>query len=111
MPLETVSGRLSDDCERFRAFWADPRMPSRLKLGFRADLRAVGDFNELTPLVEVASWGKGEGISIEKSRVGIGYCLTALALAPTVAVIVPVPEWGESPFEDGMRCSQGLFVV
>lgn len=106
MPLETVSGRFSEDCERFRAFWADPRMPSRLKLGVRADLRAaVGDFNELTPLVEVASWGKGEGISIEKSRVGRGYCLTALALAPTVAVIVPAPEWGESPFDDGMRYS------
>lgn len=81
-------------------------MPSRLKLGVRAsDLREVGDFNAFTPLVEVASWGKGEGISIEKSRVGRGYSLTALALAlaPSVAVIVPVPEWGESPFDDGMR--------
>lgn len=96
-----MSGRLSDDCERFRAFWADPRIPSRLKLGVRADLRVDGDLIEFAPLVEGASWG--EGISIVKSRVGRGYCLTALALALAACAptIVPAIERGESPLDDG----------
>jgi len=95
-PLETCSGRFSDDCERLRAFWADPRIPSRLKLGVRADFKEVGDFSECTPLVEATSWG--EGISIVKSRFGRGNCLTTLLLA--APVMVPT-ERGESPLDDG----------
>jgi hypothetical protein len=70
-------------------------MPSRLKLGVRADFREVGDLSECTPL-EAASWG--EGISIVKSRFGRGNCLTTLALA--APVMVPTDK-GESPLEDG----------
>jgi hypothetical protein len=101
---EEFSGRLSDDCDRSRAFWAEPRMPSRLKLGVLADLSDVGDlmaFMPLAPLAEPSSWG--EGISMEKSRVGMENCLMRLALMVLVIVAdtVPVDEWGESPFEDG----------
>lgn len=71
-------------------------MPSRLKLGVRADLSEVGDFSECTPLAEATSWG--EGISMVKSRLGRGKCLTTLAL---VAPAMVPAECGESPFDDG----------
>jgi len=73
-------------------------MPSRLKLGVRADLSEVGDFSECTPLLEATSWG--EGISIVKSRLGRGKCLTTLALVAPAMAKVPA-ECGESPLEDG----------
>lgn len=71
-------------------------MPSRLKLGVRADLSEVGDFSECTPLLEATSWG--EGISMVKSRFGRGNCLTTLAL---VAPVMVPTESGESPLDDG----------
>lgn len=92
-----ASGLLSDDCDRFRAFWADPRMPSRLKLGVRAALSELGDLSELGPLEPPVSWG--EGISTEKSRFGSGNCRTMVALAEVV--MVAVAECGESPLDDG----------
>lgn len=74
-------------------------MPSRLKLGARADLRVEGDLIVLTPLTVGAS--EGEGISIVKSRFGRGYCLTALGTAWAAMVMLPTTEAGESPLEDG----------
>ena len=104
IPFETLSGRLSDDWDRLRAFWAEPRMPSRLKLGVRAAaLSELGDFNELAPLEPEVSWG--EGISTEKSRFGRGNCLEMLALAEVV--MVAVAECGESPLEDGDMLMKG----
>jgi hypothetical protein len=103
MPFEIESGLLSDDCDKFRAFWADPSMPSRLKVGVRAAAAAaaalseLGDLSKLAPLEPAASWG--EGISTVKSRFGSGYCLTMVALADVV--MVAVAESGESPLEDG----------
>lgn len=97
MPFGMFSGRPSVVWERFRALCADPRMPSRLKLGVRPALSEVGDFSVFTPLVVAASCG--EGISTEKSRFGRGNGLTAAALV--AAVIVAVTECGESPLEDG----------
>jgi hypothetical protein len=86
IPFETESGLLSDDWDRFRAFWAEPRIPSRLKLGVRAAaaLSELGDFSVFAPLEPAASWG--EGISTEKSRFGSGNCLAMVALVVMVAV-------------------------
>lgn len=98
IPFETESGLLSDDWDRFRAFWAEPRMPSRLKLGVRAAAAALselGDFSVFAPLAPAVSWG--EGISTEKSRFGSGNCLAMEALV----VMVAVAECGESPLDDG----------
>lgn len=81
-------------------------MPSRLKLGVRADLRAFGDLSAFTPLVLAISWG--EGISTVKSLFVMGN-RTTLALA--AAVMVAVDECGESPVEDGdmlLLCDTGL---
>jgi hypothetical protein len=104
IPFGIASGLLSDDWERFRAFWADPRMPSRLKLGVRAALSEFGDFSVFAPFGAAASWG--EGISTEKSRLGSGNCLATLAAADVV--MVAVAECGESPLEDGdMLCCAG----
>lgn len=50
---DMMSGRVSDVWEKFRAFWAAPRMPSLLKLAARC-LRAVGDLLE-EPFVGVLS--------------------------------------------------------
>jgi hypothetical protein len=98
MPFARVSGLLSDDCDRLRVFCAEPRMPSRLKLGVLADLSEPGDFRVPVPLAPVASCG--EGISTEKSRLGSGNCLaTAAALADVV--MVAVAECGESPLDEG----------
>lgn len=72
-------------------------MPSRLKLGVRADLSDVGDFSVFTPFVVAPSWG--EGISTEKSRFGKGNGLTTGAAA--AVVIEAVAECGESPLDDG----------
>jgi hypothetical protein len=104
MPLVAFSGLFSAVCERLRAFCAEPRMPSRLKLGVRADLSDVGDFNVLAPLVAAPSWG--DGISTEKSRFGNGNGLTTAALV--APVMVAVAECGESPFEDGDMLNRGL---
>ncbi len=72
-------------------------MPSRLKLGVRADLMDVGDFRGFVPFVLAVKCG--EGISMVKSLVGTGKCL--LALVPATAVSSPVAERGESPLEEG----------
>lgn len=100
MPFDMVSGLLSDDCDRFRAFWAEPSMPSRLKFVLRAAAAALSEFGDLStfaPLGPAVSWG--EGISTEKSRLGRGNWRTTLALV--AVVIVAVTECGESPLEDG----------
>jgi hypothetical protein len=107
IPFEPLSGRFSDDWERFRAFWAEPSMPSRLKLVVRADLSEFGDFSEFTPLTLAPSMG--EGISTEKSRFGSGNCLMILALAD--AVMVAVEECGESPLDDGDMLSGAQDLV
>lgn len=101
-----VSGLLfSDDCDRLRAFWAEPRMPSRVKFGVRpavaAALSEVGDLIVLAPLAPAESCC-GDGISTVKSRFGSGgYCLTTEAGAAAGVVMVAVTEWGESPLEEG----------
>lgn len=112
IPFARLSGRLSDDCDKLRAFWAEPRIPSRLKLGARPDLSEFGDFIEVAPLAPAPIWG--EGISTEKSRFGSGNCLTAAG--PADDVMVAVTECGESPLDDGMvndtancvRCADSL---
>ena len=108
IPFETESGLLSDDWDRFRAFWAEPRMPSRLKLGVRAAAAALsefGDFSEFAPLGPAASWG--EGMSTEKSRLGSGNCLAMVALV----VMVAVAECGESPLDDGDMLGGTLYCA
>lgn len=93
IPFDTLSGRFSDDWERFRAFWAEPKMPSRLKLEVLWDLIEVGDFSPLVPLAAAASCG--EGISMVKlSLLGMGNGRGA-------DVTVAVADRGESPVEDG----------
>lgn len=82
----------------FRAFCADPKMPSREKLVWRWLFRADGDFRaglaEPLPFVVMRA---EVGISIENlSLLGTGNGLTELA-----AVIVVVAEWGESPVDRG----------
>lgn len=56
-----------DDCDdMLRAFWAEPRMPSRLKLGVRCDLMpAVGDLRP-PPLPPPPPLLPGEGMSSTK---------------------------------------------
>lgn len=98
------SRRLSEDCDMSRAFWADPRIPSRLKLAWRWLLRAVGDlsgdFTEPFPFVAIAL-RDGVGISIEKfSLLGTANGLTV------VAVILVVVERGESPVDEGDMLAQ-----
>lgn len=96
IPFESVSGRLSDDCDRFRAFWAEPRIPSLLKLCALADFSDVGDFSAFPPFI---AFNCGDGISIENpSLLGRGY----RAAGCDVAVIPPAPECGESLVEDGV---------
>lgn len=86
MPFEELSGLVSvvvvavvaaagvvaAACDRFRVFCAEPRMPSRVKLGVRAaDFRdEVGDFREFAPLAAAAAI-PGAGISTVKSRFGM----------------------------------------
>lgn len=86
-----------------RAFCADPRMPSRLKLAWRWALRTVGDlrgdFREPLPFV---AWRYGGGMSTEKfSLLGTGKGLTK------VAVVVVVAERGESPVDEGDILARG----
>jgi hypothetical protein len=97
-PLMNCSGRVSDDCDECRAFWAEPRIPSRLKLVLCA-LLPDGDLS-MGPLGFALSWG--EGISIEKlSLVATGNVLPPLVAAST--------EMGESPVEEGdMLCCPSL---
>ncbi len=92
-PLD--SGLSPDDCDRLRPLSAVPRMPSRVKLGARCDLAAVGDLSARPPLAPASC---GEGISMAKpSLLGSGYdCL------PTA---VSVTDSGESPVEDDMAGS------
>jgi hypothetical protein len=95
IPLLSVSGRLSDDCERFRAFCAEPRIPSLLKLAVLEDLSDVGDFSALGPFAEFSC---GDGISMEKpSRLCRGYRTVGCEVAATP----PAPEWVDSPVEEG----------
>lgn len=80
----------------FRAFCADPRIPSRLKL-WRCDLSAAGDLrvdlDTPFPLVAARAGMSTEKLSLLGGRKG----LTAAA----VVVAVAVDEWGESPVDDG----------
>jgi hypothetical protein len=76
-------------------------MPCRLKLGVRAVLSEVGDFNVFTPL---AAPSCGDGISMEKallSRVGSGNGRVELGGAMLPTKFGPEPEDGESPLDDG----------
>lgn len=93
------SRRFSEDCDMLRAFWAEPRIPSRLKLAWRWVLREVGDlrgdFMEPLPLVAIA-FKDGVGISMEKfSLLGTANGLTV------VVVVLVVVERGESPVDEG----------
>jgi hypothetical protein len=85
-----LSGRISDDCDKFRAFCAAPSIPSLLKLGVRWVLRAVGDLRELAPFVRAANEGDGTSM-LKESLECIGNCLEGF----------PFAEPGESPVEDG----------
>lgn len=88
-----MSGRLSDDWERLRAFCADPKMPSLLKLGALPAFIDVGDFSTLVPFAPFICCG---GISMENaSGLGIWYLVGC-----DVPVVVPA-ECGESPVDDG----------
>lgn len=74
------SGRASEDWDRFRAFCAEPRIPSRLKPVVFWILAEVGDLRA-EPLMGLSC---GEGTSIEKlSLVGRGYGRLVL-LAPPI---------------------------
>ena len=85
-----TSGRVSDVCDRFRAFWAAPRMPSLLKLVARC-LMVAGDFIVFTePLVAEASGAPG------RSMLKLP-CVGRVNL-PAVAVVA---DRGESPVDDG----------
>jgi hypothetical protein len=69
---------------------------SRLKLGWRWVLIAVGDLRARVPLV--AAGMAGVDMSIEKvALLGAGNGLAVLA----IVVVVAVAEWGESPVDDG----------
>jgi hypothetical protein len=70
-----------DDCDRFRAFCADPRIPSREKLWTRrafGDLRGFGEFRfpfPLTPFPFVMSWRRGDGRSTANLSLDMEKCL------------------------------------
>lgn len=88
---DMMSGRVSDVCDKFRAFWAAPRMPSLLKLAARC-LIVAGDFIVFT-----------EPLLAEESGAP---CRSMLKLPwvgrenlPTVAAVVA--DRGESPVDDG----------
>jgi len=89
-PLVGISGRLSEDWDRLRAFCAAPSMPSRLKLAVRCVFSADGDLSGCWPLVVGMP---GTGISILKVSLD-GTPGKGLA-------IVAVAEPGESPVDDG----------
>lgn len=93
--LEMDSGRVSDDCDISRAFCAEPRIRSRLKLAWRLVLVAVEHFGGPAPFVAVMA---GVGISMEK--VPLPGMENGLAVFAAV-VTVPVAEWGELPVDDG----------
>lgn len=86
---------ISDGCDRCLAFWADPKIPSLLKLAVLCILMLVGDFMApgITPLVTAAR--AGDGMSMENVwLVGRGNAgLEALATAV-------VADRGESPIVD-----------
>ena len=67
-----VAGVAVAACDIFRVFCAEPRIPSRVKLGVRAaDFKdEVGDFKDVAPLAAAAAI-PGAGISTVKSRFGI----------------------------------------
>jgi hypothetical protein len=63
-----------EDCDKFLAFWADPRMPSREKLAIRrefGDLRGFGELRWPFPFPLVTRARRGEGISIENLSLDI----------------------------------------
>ncbi len=105
LPLRAVSNRCSEDCERFRAFCAEPRIPSRLKLGVRADLIEVGDLSGFVPLVAV--FNMGEGISMEKSLGGT--TKGRVTLVEAAEARIPDAERGESPFDEGDMLEGGRY--
>lgn len=88
---DMMSGRVSDVCERFRALWAAPRMPSLLKLAARC-LMAAGELMVFTePFVAEAS-GAPDMSMLKLPWVGRGNL-------PAVAAVVA--DRGESPVDDG----------
>lgn len=86
---DMMSGRVSDVCEKFRALWAAPRIPSLLKLAARC-LRAVGDlFDE--PFVGRLRAAPDTSM-LKLPWVGTGNLPAAVAV---------VADRGESPVDDG----------
>ena len=86
---DIMSGRVSDVCEKFRAFWAAPRIPSLLKLAARC-LMAVGDLFE-DPFVGGLRGPPGTSM-LKLPWVGTENLPAAVAV---------VADRGESPVDDG----------
>lgn len=84
------SGRASDDCDRFRVFCIEPRIPSLLKVDVRAVLAELGDF-KAEPLAVFADCDCTSMVKF--SLFGSGYDRPEL--------LVPPMERGESPVDDG----------
>lgn len=75
----------AEDCDKFLAFCADPKIPSREKVAIRrpfGDFREVGDVKSL--FVTIESWG--EEMSISNLSRDIEKCL-----------MLPEVELGEFP--------------
>lgn len=89
LEADMMSGRVSEVCEKFRALWAAPRIPSRLKLAARC-LRAVGD------LLEEPFAGRLRGAP-GRSMLKLPWVGTE-NLPAAVAVVA---DRGESPVDDG----------
>lgn len=73
----------AEDCDRFLAFWADPRIPSREKVDTRrpfGEFKGLGDIK--SPLVTIDR--RGEGIFRSNLSRDIEKCLP-----------LPVVEFGE----------------
>lgn len=83
----------------FRAFCADPKIPSRLKLVWRCVLSDAGDLRvDLDePLPFVAARAEAGMSAVKLSLLGGMKGLTTLA----AVVVVAVAEWGESPVDEG----------
>lgn len=85
------SGRASEDWDIFRAFCADPRIPSLLKFVVRAAFAELGDLR-LEPLV-LAPTDSGGISTVKLSLFGKGNTRPEL--------LVPPMDRGESPVDDG----------
>lgn len=94
-PLETMSGRCSDDREGFLAFWAKPKIPSRPELP-RAALAAVGDLTDPGPVVWIRAASGGDDASAVNVSLGMA------EQRPLVPALEPVDDWGDSPAGEGI---------